>query len=111
MPELETPATPPAKGKKYRALNAQNFWERLELHFMKPEEEKGGPNGYMFETYGEDMDMVRKVHEEDPSRVLTILDGDSGNQWISHGFHFVNVCGYLLLKGGFGVREFKDFRC
>jgi hypothetical protein len=50
--------------------------------------------GLGLETFGKDLDTVRKL---DHTYVWTVLDGDSSNdQWISPGFHFVNRICYLV---------------
>jgi hypothetical protein len=51
-----------------------------------------GP-GCLFETYGEELDFVRR---QDPRTVWTLVDGDDGNQYVTNGYHFVNRIGYLI---------------
>lgn len=52
--------------------------------------------GLGLETFGQDLDTVRKL---DVSYVWTVLDGDSGNdQWITPGIHFVNRICYLITE-------------
>jgi hypothetical protein len=51
------------------------------------------PYGCMFETYGEELEFVRR---QDPSYVWTLLDGNDDGQYIASGFHFVNRIGYLI---------------
>ena len=69
-------------------------------------------NGCMYETYGEDIDYVLKMAEE--NRVVTIVEGededdedgelDEDGEIITHstwyyssGYHLVNRIGYLIL--------------
>jgi hypothetical protein len=51
-----------------------------------------GP-GCLFETYGEELDFVRR---QDPATVWTLVDGDDGDLYLLSGYHFVNRIGYLL---------------
>jgi hypothetical protein len=51
-----------------------------------------GP-GCLFETYGAELEFVRK---QDPRTIWTLVDGDDGGQYLVSGFHYVNRIGYLL---------------
>lgn len=52
--------------------------------------------GHGLETYGEDLEVVRK---NDPNYLWTVLDGDSANdQWIVPGFHFLNRVCYIITE-------------
>lgn len=52
--------------------------------------------GLGLETYGKDIETVRKL---DDFYVWTVLDGDSSNdQWIVPGIHFVNRICYLVTE-------------
>jgi hypothetical protein len=51
-----------------------------------------GP-GCLFETYGQELDFVRR---QDPQTVWTLIDGDDGDQFLISGYHFVNRIGYLI---------------
>ncbi len=52
--------------------------------------------GLGLETFGKDLDTVRKL---DASYVWTVLDGDSSNeQYISPGIHVVNRICYLVTE-------------
>jgi hypothetical protein len=53
----------------------------------------GEDNGCLFETYGEELDFVRK---QDPRTIWTLLDGDDGDLYVASGYHLVNRIGYLL---------------
>jgi hypothetical protein len=52
----------------------------------------GGFDGYMFETFGEEL---VHVQAQDRNLVWTVLDCD-GQLRIESGFHFVNRLGYLI---------------
>jgi hypothetical protein len=51
-----------------------------------------GP-GCLFETYGEELEFVRR---QDPLTVWTLVDGDNGAIVLISGMHLVNRIGYLL---------------
>jgi hypothetical protein len=51
-----------------------------------------GP-GCLFETFGEELEFVRR---QDPATVWTVVDGEDGDLYIVNGFHFVNRIGYLV---------------
>jgi hypothetical protein len=53
----------------------------------------GEGTGCLFETYGEELEFVRR---QDPRTVWTFVDGDDGGQYLVSGFHFVNRLGYLV---------------
>jgi hypothetical protein len=49
----------------------------------------------MFETYGEELEFVRK---QEPKKIWTIVDGDNGNLFYMAGFHTVNRIGYFVTE-------------
>ena len=51
--------------------------------------------GHGLETYGEDFKIVRR---QDSAFVWTVVDGDSGAQWITTGVHYVNRVCYLITE-------------
>jgi hypothetical protein len=53
----------------------------------------GDARGCLFETFGEELDFVRKQH---PSTVWTLVDGEDGDLYVVDGCHFVNRLGYLV---------------
>lgn len=63
-------------------------------------------DGYMFETYGDELTYVIAAAKE--NRVLTIIEGDGDeynkegeslpNMFYTTGFHLVNRIGYLILE-------------
>jgi len=55
-------------------------------------------NGCMFETYGIELDLVRKVSKLEPAKVWTVMTDDNGDVCISDGMHFVNRLGYLITR-------------
>ena len=51
-----------------------------------------GP-GCLFETYGAELDFVRR---QNPRTIWTLVDGDDDNQCVISGYHLVNRIGYLI---------------
>jgi hypothetical protein len=51
--------------------------------------------GYGLETFGEDLELVRGY---DPAFVWTVVEGDSGMDWITPGFRYVNRLCYLVTE-------------
>jgi len=62
--------------------------------------------GHGLETFGEDLEIVRSY---DPDFLWTVVEGDSGNEWITTGFHYVNRVCYLITETphGFIPVEFR----
>jgi hypothetical protein len=52
-----------------------------------------GDQGYMFETYGDEVEFVKA---QEPNRIWTYSDGDNGGTYISDGYHVVNRIGYFV---------------
>lgn len=59
-------------------------------------------NGCMFETYGEELEFVRKAN---PKTVWTVMTDDSGEVCISNGYHHVNRLGYLITEVEFDGQD------
>jgi len=55
----------------------------------------GDDGGCMFETYGQELDFVRRQNRR---RVWTLVDGDDGDLYVVNGLHHVNRIGYLLSR-------------
>ncbi|MGA2254285.1 MAG: hypothetical protein ABSG53_06445 [Thermoguttaceae bacterium] len=53
----------------------------------------GGERGCLFETFGEELDFVRR---QPPSTIWTLVDGEDGDMYLHSGMHFVNRIGYLV---------------
>ncbi len=51
--------------------------------------------GHGLETFGEDLEIVRRY---DPDFLWTVVEGESGNEWITTGYHYVNRLCYLITK-------------
>ena len=64
-----------------------------------------GDNGYMFETYGEELDFV-KSHQS--NRIWTYCDNDFGGTSIFQGMRIVNRIGYFVTSVPFDAN--KDYQ-
>lgn len=54
--------------------------------------------GAMYETYGEELDFVRKMYADTPNYVWTYMDSDNGGTVIVDGYHLVNRIGYFITE-------------
>ena len=52
-----------------------------------------GEHGYMFETYGEELEFVKS---QEPNRIWTYCDGDDRGTYIFEGMRIVNRIGYFV---------------
>jgi len=52
-----------------------------------------GDQGYMFETYGEELEFVKS---QEPNRIWTYCDGDDRGTYIFEGMRIVNRIGYFI---------------
>ena len=53
-------------------------------------------DGYMFETFGDELDYVMQIQNDTPNRIWTIIEGESGELFYMTGFHLVNRMGFLI---------------
>ena len=78
-------------------LTEDEFDDRFQLvpNHLNPNASWGyGENGgCLFETYGEELEFVRR---QDPKTIWTFVDGDDGGQYVVSGYHLVNRIGYLI---------------
>jgi hypothetical protein len=61
-----------------------------------------GDNGYMFETYGEELDFVKS---QEPNRIWTYCDGDDRGTYIFEGMRIVNRIGYFVTAVPFDANK------
>ena len=54
--------------------------------------------GYMFETYGDEVEFVKS---QNPANIWTYGDGDDGGSYIWSGWGFVNRIGYFITENPF----------
>ena len=64
-------------------------------HIDKNASFNDGEHGYMFETYGAEVEFVKKA---DPAHIWTYGDGDDSGTYIWNGWHFVNRLGYFITE-------------
>lgn len=65
---------------------------------------------YMYETYGEEYELVQKhIKEKGNEYCWTIVEGDNSKLYIIPGWHWVNRMGYMLTTIPFDEksREYK----
>lgn len=62
-------------------------------------------NGWMFETYGEDDEFIRKFAQENPNRVWTVLTGLPTGDTIIQGFHLVDRYCHFITEVPFSDEE------
>ena len=64
-----------------------------------------GEHGYMFETYGEELDFVRN---QESNRIWTYCDNDNGGTSIFQGMRVVNRIGYFVTTVQFdGSKDYQ----
>lgn len=67
----------------------------MEFEDYKPVENMFRPGETMFETFGAELNWVKK---QPGNKIWTLMDDDNGNQVITSGFHYVNRIGYYLTE-------------
>jgi hypothetical protein len=77
-------------------------YEPIKNHFSQPQGEFADEFiEDKFETYGEELEYVLAINETEPNRVWTLIEGDSGNLYISSGFHYVTRLNYFITAKSF----------
>jgi hypothetical protein len=78
-------------------------WEQFEKKY-KPKKNKVTKrqefNGWLYETYGDDLMQIQAYVDKYPFYVWTILDCD-GCTTIANGYHHVNRMGYIITRKPF----------
>lgn len=73
-------------------------WEKL----FKPHKNHLDPhaalNGFGFETFGPEQDFAWTLHQAEPGRVWTVVEGESGKWYIVNGWHRVNRMMHLVTE-------------
>jgi len=86
--------------------NSDKFYDKYKPiynHIRNPEYQEGQTKGneigspMYFETYGEDLEYVKK---QNPNLIWTMIEGDQG-MYIAQGFHWVNRWVYLVASEPF----------
>ena len=73
-------------------FHEETFYEYFEP-FLPDGAENDVWGGHGLETYGRDLDIVRR---HDSNSVWTVVDGESGHQWIIPGMRYVNRLCYIV---------------
>tara|TARA_R110000751_G_scaffold27439_2_gene72568 strand:+ start:237 stop:557 length:321 start_codon:yes stop_codon:yes gene_type:complete len=95
--------------------NSDKFYDKYKPiynHIENPEYQEGQTEGneigspMYFETYGKDLEYVKK---QNPNLIWTIVEGDEG-MYITQGFHWVNRWMYLIASKPYedGTKEYVD---
>lgn len=80
-----------------------------DTNFKAVEYDCGETGHGLFETYGQDLETVRKIAETDPRRVWTLMDGeDDSTIWVN-GFWRVNRILYAITNER--GEESESFNC
>jgi hypothetical protein len=66
-----------------------------------------GEQGYMFETYGDEVEFVKS---QDSNRIWTYSDGDDGGTYISDGYHVVNRIGYFVTAVPYDDKQYYEIQ-
>lgn len=72
-------------------------WEDTYQPIQNTIDEYASWNGQMFDTYGNDENIVIGVATLEPRRVWTLVDTDNGYS-IINGMHWVNRVGYFITE-------------
>jgi len=81
---------------EHKVITEDEFYER----FTPCKNELDGNasfDGCMFETFGEELDIVRTTNLHAPRRVWTIVESD-GRMYYESGYHIVNRIGYFITE-------------
>ena len=86
-----------------RVVNSDEFFEKYKpvYNHITSYYEEGQTEGevigcdMMFETYGEELEYVKEVHQKDPNLIWTLCD-DGEIAYIVQGMRFVNRQNYLI---------------
>jgi hypothetical protein len=70
-------------------------WVEIYQPMKNPIDPDASMDGYMFETYGDEVALVKN---QDADRIWMYGDGDDGGTYIWNGWGFVNRIGYFITK-------------
>jgi hypothetical protein len=59
---------------------------------------QGSYNGYMFETFGKELDAVVKYLNDNKRFQIWTLIAEDDHLWIANSYHFVNRVGYFITE-------------
>jgi hypothetical protein len=78
-----------------------NVWVRKFQPIKNRIDKNAGIDGFMFETYGQEVKAVKARAKDFPTTVWTLLDNDT----IIPGWHFVNRLGYFITEKAYSRDE------
>jgi len=82
---------------EYRKADAEGQW----IEKYKPQQnhldDNASFNGWMYETYGEEVDHVFKLAQTTKT-VWTIVEGDEDSIFYCSGFRYVNRLGFIITE-------------
>ena len=61
-------------------------------------DKNAGYDGYMFETFGKELEYVLATHQHSPQNIWTLVEGENNDMWLSPGYHFVDRLAYIITK-------------
>lgn len=67
--------------------------EHAEANHLQPNAPFGGK---MFETYGQEIEHVRRIAGQEPYRIHTVVDGSGTSLYLIPGLHFINRLGFII---------------
>jgi len=70
-------------------------WTESYRPIRNPIDPDASCGGDMFETFGEDLEFVRR---QNPNCIWTYADADNGEPFIQSGYHLVNRIGYFITE-------------
>jgi hypothetical protein len=92
-----------------KTLTGHEFTEQFTL-IPNHLDENAAFDGYMFETFGEEVKYVQEVAKISPNKIWTIVDGEGSSVWYTSGYHFVNRLGYLITEEEWTEETDVDWR-
>jgi hypothetical protein len=74
-----------------------NHIERAKQDSSVADEDLCGWNGWLYETYGKDLEYIVELARHS-KRVWTIIEGDDDTLYYTAGYHLVNRLGYIVTE-------------
>lgn len=73
----------------------EDEWFKTYKPMKNPIDPNASFDGYMFETYGNEVELVKN---QDHNRIWTYGDGDDGGMYIWNGWSIINRIGYFITE-------------
>ncbi len=81
--------------KHFPGVNEYNF-DQIYKPIKNHLDDNASADGFMFETYNEELDFILETNKTKPNHVWTIISLDNGNQLYATGYHIVDRLGYMI---------------